>query len=260
MAKPPTNLKNPDAQAAAAAQARACLGRPLYEAVRQTIVERIRSGAYILDKPLPSVLSLAAELGVSGITVRRALADLQNAGMLRSVPGLGTFVNSTRRFVRHLNRVRDQHYGAFEEAQHLGKMATTRTLSVELRVPEDPAFGQFGVNGGAYVCVNKLILIDDEPMALEHTFARLPVEQDILEDLKRELLYRMLRRRKLKLAQNRLYFDAAPATPDLSQALGVPVGYPTIRHFYNPVIRSGAPFICGVSISPFDRMAFAVDF
>ena len=234
-------------------------GRPLYEVVRQTIVDRIRSGAYDADKPLPSVVGLTAELGVSGITIRRALADLQNAGILRSVPGLGTYVNTTRKFVRHLNRVRDPHYGAFEEALHIGKTAKAHTLSVELRAPEDPAFGQFGVPDGTYVCVNKLILIDDEPMALEHTFARMPVEQDILEDLKQELLYRMLRRRRLKLAQNRLYFDAAPATPDLSKALGVPVGYPTTRHFYNPVIKSGALFICGVSIAPFDRMAFAVD-
>ena len=239
--------------------ARLHAGKPLYEVVRQTIVDRIRSGAYDADKPLPSVVGLSAELGVSGITIRRALADLQNAGMLRSVPGLGTFVNTARKFVRHLNRVRDPHYGAFEEALHIGKTAKAHTLSVELRAPEDPAFGQFGAPEGTYVCVNKLILIDDEPMALEHTFALMPAAQDILEDLKSELLYRMLRRRKMTLAQNRLYFDAAPATPDLSKALGVPAGYPTARHFYNPVLRSGALFICGVSIAPFDRMAFAVD-
>jgi hypothetical protein len=41
--------------------------------------------------------------------------------------------------------------------------------------------------------------------------------------------------------------------------LGVPVGYPTIRHFYNPVLQSEALFICGVSISPFDRLAYAVE-
>jgi DNA-binding GntR family transcriptional regulator len=234
-------------------------GRPLYEIVRQTITERIKSGVYTEDVALPSVVSLAAELGVSGITIRRALADLQNAGLLRAVPSLGTFVNTTRRFVRHLNRVRDPHYGAFEEALHIGKAATIKTLSVELRNPQDPVFSRFDVADSPHICVNKIVFIDDEPTALEHTFIKMPVEQDLIEELREHLLYRVLRRRKLRLAQNRLYFDAAPASPDLSEALGVPVGYPTIRHFYNPVIRSGAFSICGVSISPFDRLGYAVD-
>ncbi|HTW70207.1 MAG TPA: GntR family transcriptional regulator [Acetobacteraceae bacterium] len=235
-------------------------GRPLYEVVRTTIEDRVANGTYTPDKPLPSVTALAAELGVSGITIRRALADLQNAGLLRSIPSLGTFVNATRRFVRHLNRVRDPHYGAFEEALHIGKTATAKTLSVELRDPQDPAFGRFmSDEGGSYICINKIICIDEEPMALEHTFVRMPVEQSFITELKDDLLYRVLRRRKLKLAQNRLYFESAPASPDLSEALGVPLGYPTIRHFYNPVLQSGALFICGVSISPFDRIAYAVD-
>jgi DNA-binding GntR family transcriptional regulator len=234
--------------------------RPLYEIVRTTIEERVADGTYTPDKPLPSVTSLATELGVSGITIRRSIADLQNAGLLRSISGFGTFVNTTRRFVRHLNRVRDPHYGAFEEALHIGKAATMKTLSVELRDPQDPAFGRF-ISGSpaSYICVNKVIFIDDEPMALEHTFVRMPVEQDFVAELKDDLLYRVLRRRKLKLSQNRLYFDSAPASPDLSHALGVPLSYPTIRHFYNPVLRSAALFICGVSISPFDHIGYAVD-
>ncbi len=234
-------------------------GRPLYEIARATIEERIKAGVYKPDEPLPSVLALASELRVSGITVRRALTDLQNAGLLRTVPGLGTFVNSTRRFVRHLNRVRDQHYGAFEEALHIGKTATTKTLSVELRDPQDPAFAQFNVANAKHLCINRLIMIDGEAMALEHTFVTMPIDQDFIDDLSNDLMYRVLRKRNLKLSDNHLYFDAAPASPQLSALLGVSVGYPTIRHFYNPVVKSGDFSIYGVSISPFDRLAYKLD-
>ena len=234
-------------------------GRPLYEVTREIIEDRVASGKYKPDEPLPSVLALADELGVSGITVRRALADLQNSGLLRTIPGLGAFVNTTRRFVRHLNRVRDPHYGAFEEALHIGKTATTRTLSVELRNPQDPVFGAFQVADARHVCINKLILIDGEPMALEHTFVTMPIDQDFIDELTNDLMYRALRKKGMKLSRNQLYFDAAPASPELSTVLGVPVGYPTIRHFYNPVVKSGGFSIYGVSISPFDRLAYAVD-
>lgn len=235
-------------------------GKPLYEIVRATIETRIAEGVFNPDQPLPSMLNLAAELGVSGITVRRALTDLQNAGLLRTVPGLGTFVNTTRRFVRHLNRVPDPHYGAFEEALHIGKTATVKTLSVEIQSPKDPVFATFAPAEGKHVCVNKLVLIDGEAIALEHTFVAFPYDEELVDELRNDLLTRVLRRRGYPLEQNRLYFDAAPASPEMSATLNVPAGYPTIRLFYNPVITGqAAPRIYGVSISPFDRLAYSVD-
>jgi GntR family transcriptional regulator len=41
---------------------------------------------------LPSQMELAQRLGVSPMTVQRALAILKDEGLVRSVPGLGTFV------------------------------------------------------------------------------------------------------------------------------------------------------------------------
>jgi DNA-binding GntR family transcriptional regulator len=232
----------------------------LYEMVRQTITDRVNKGIYKPDVALPSVQGFVAELGVSAITIRRALTDLQNAGLLRAVPGLGTFVNSSRRFVRHLNRVRDPLYGAFEEAAHIGRTATVQPLSVEFASPQDPVFSYFEISSGKHVCINKMVLIDGEAMALEHTFVTMPFDQDLVDELTKDLMYRVLRRRKFKLSKNRVYFDAAPASPEVAAHLGVPDGYPTIRHFYNPVIKgSRGLMIYGVSISPFDRLAYAAD-
>lgn len=231
----------------------------LYEMVRQTITERINKGTYKPDVALPSVQGFAAELGVSAITIRRALTDLQNAGLLRAVPGLGTFVNASRKFVRHLNRVRDPLYGAFEEAEHIGKTATVQTLSVEFANPEDPVFGYFDVSTGRHVCINKLLLIGGEAMALEHTFVTMPFDQELVDDLAKDLMSRVLRRRKIKITKSRVYFDAAPAPPDVAAHLGVPHGYPTIRHFYNPILKGNRGMIYGYSISPFDRLAYAAD-
>jgi DNA-binding GntR family transcriptional regulator len=241
-------------------QSRRSGNKLLYEMVRQTIKDRIAKGIYKPEEALPSVQGFAAELGVSAITIRRALTDLQNAGMLRAVPGLGTYVNNTRRFVRHLNRVRDPHYGAFEEALHVGKTATVQPISVELTNPNDPAFSYFEVSSGKHICINKLILIDGEPMALEHTYITMPFDQALVDELSNDLMNRVLRRHKFKLSRNRLYFDAAPASAETASVFGIPAGYPTVRHFYNPVIKGNRGFkIYGVSISPFDRLAYTVD-
>jgi GntR family transcriptional regulator len=69
---------------------------PLYSQVRERLRERIADGTYAPQARLPSESEIGALLGVSRITVRQALGDLQNEGVIVKVPGKGTFVAETR--------------------------------------------------------------------------------------------------------------------------------------------------------------------
>ena len=61
-----------------------------YRRAADTLRERIASGE--LGPQLPSHMKLAGLLGVSPMTVQRALGVLKDEGLITSVPGLGTFV------------------------------------------------------------------------------------------------------------------------------------------------------------------------
>jgi GntR family transcriptional regulator len=67
--------------------------RPLYTQVRDTLFERIRSGALKPGEELGSEFALAAELGVSQGTVRKALEVLRGEKLLVRMQGRGTFVS-----------------------------------------------------------------------------------------------------------------------------------------------------------------------
>jgi GntR family transcriptional regulator len=67
-------------------------GGPRYEAVRETIADRIVTGAWRPGQRLPSERRLAETLGVSRVTVRRALTALVDEGVLEVAPGRGWFV------------------------------------------------------------------------------------------------------------------------------------------------------------------------
>lgn len=67
-----TDLLDPDPAA----------GRPLYARVRQSLREAIQSGRLPSGAPLPSEKELEAEHGVSRITVRRALDELEREGLI----------------------------------------------------------------------------------------------------------------------------------------------------------------------------------
>lgn len=65
---------------------------PLYEKVKTYVINRISSGEWSTDHRLPSENDLVASLGISRMTVNRALRELTSAGYLVRIQGVGTFV------------------------------------------------------------------------------------------------------------------------------------------------------------------------
>jgi GntR family transcriptional regulator len=68
--------------------------RPLYLQVRENLTKRIADGSWRSGEIVPSEMQIAAELGVSQGTVRKALDDMTVANLLVRKQGKGTFVAS----------------------------------------------------------------------------------------------------------------------------------------------------------------------
>jgi GntR family transcriptional regulator len=69
---------------------------PKYSQLRKTIIERIERGDFKEDEMIPSERELMDVYQVSRITVRRAIEEMCNAGVLYKVHGKGTFVKGER--------------------------------------------------------------------------------------------------------------------------------------------------------------------
>jgi GntR family transcriptional regulator len=70
---------------------------PLFAQVRDALRTDILSGVLAPDARLPSESELIERFGVSRITVRQALAELQASGLVRTVNGKGSFVTQPGR-------------------------------------------------------------------------------------------------------------------------------------------------------------------
>ena len=66
--------------------------RPLYAQVRDRLIRRLVDGVWTPGEPLPSEMQLAAELGVSQGTVRKALDAMAAENLVVRRQGRGTFV------------------------------------------------------------------------------------------------------------------------------------------------------------------------
>lgn len=69
---------------------------PLYEKVKDYILTNIGAGRWSKDNKLPSENELVASLGISRMTINRALRELTSAGLLIRIQGVGTFVAPPR--------------------------------------------------------------------------------------------------------------------------------------------------------------------
>lgn len=64
---------------------------PLYHQMYLVLRQRIREGAYPAGEPLPGEHQLAQQFGVSRVTVRRTLDELEVEGLVERRRGVGTF-------------------------------------------------------------------------------------------------------------------------------------------------------------------------
>jgi GntR family transcriptional regulator len=65
---------------------------PRYRQIAGIIRERIERGEIQPQRPVPSEVQIEQEFGVARATARKAIAVLRDAGLVVTVPGLGTFV------------------------------------------------------------------------------------------------------------------------------------------------------------------------
>ena len=84
---------------------------PIYAQITDQIREQILTGAIPEGTVLPSIRSLAREIGVSVITTTRAYGDLEKEGFIAAVQGKGTVVLS-----RDNDLLREQYLKRVEES------------------------------------------------------------------------------------------------------------------------------------------------
>lgn len=68
----------------------------VYVLVANDIQRRIEAGELVDGQRLPGEIDLAREYGVARMTVRRAARELTDRGLVRVVPGKGTFITAPK--------------------------------------------------------------------------------------------------------------------------------------------------------------------
>lgn len=223
----------------------------LHEKIRNEIMRRILRDEYKVGYLIPSAVALAGEFGVSAITVRRALRDLQPTGAIRTIPGLGTFVPERRRFVREL----DFSLASVTEAREIGLKTLVQLASVTRERIRTPMLREFDAPSSAMVCIRQIVSIDGTPTIFGTSYLPLALNDNAVDDCRHKFVADALRDRGIRFRDTRLLIVAAPASQEAQQAFGIPNGYPTLRRLYQLTTADRSFSVFGIAESPFDRLA-----
>ena len=131
---------------------------PLHVQISEMLIRDIQAGRLTDGERLPPERAMAERLGISVGTLRRALADLTDKGMLERVQGSGNYVRA---------RADAKSVYAFFRVELLegGGLPTAELLSVD-RVVKDPALPDFGRSDEGFR-IRRLRRLNGRPAVLE---------------------------------------------------------------------------------------------
>lgn len=212
---------------------------PLYQAVRDRLLKRIGSGELKVGDHLEPEIELADTYGVSRATMRSAISDLVQSGLLVRRPGVGTLIVRSSPRVRStgLFELMSGFAEATEGAQVLildsGNQKPTAAVSEAMELPRTAKM----------LRIYALCKAADVPVAVCETW--LPEDLGISPAEPRVApLYDLLEQTYGKrISHGQDTVTAVSATGDTAGLLGVPEGSPLISIERVAYDGNGAPLL-----------------
>ena len=139
---------------------------PLYEQIKAILRSRVLDGTYKPHEQLPSESEMMTAFNVSRITVRQALNDLQNEGLVFRIHGKGTFVSKPKAF-QDLGRLQ----GFGEAMRKMGYETFARVVSMRTVVPSAQVQERLHLSKRAKVTeLQRIRFLNREPISLDVTY------------------------------------------------------------------------------------------
>ena len=209
---------------------------PLYHQLAGQLTAAIADGTLSPGDAFENEVALAARLGLSRPTVRRAIAELVGQGLLVRRRGIGTTV------ANQMVHRRAELTSLFDDLARQGRAPSTQVLSLQTGVTNERAAVALGLDPSTpLVALVRLRYAGDAPLAvmrnwLPSAFADLTAEQ-----MQNDGLYAVLRQRGVRPAVARQSFGARNATAQERRLLKLTRAEPLLTMTRRAFDGNGAP-------------------
>jgi GntR family transcriptional regulator len=212
---------------------------PLYGKVEEVLASEIARGELQPGDRLPSEDELSLRFAVSKITIRRAVQNLIQRGVVEIRRGLGTFVLAPK-ISQELTKVT----GFVEDMAVHGRRASARVVSQHIVAANQTVAQHLGVSVGTRVMrIERVRLADTVPLSFDETYLPLEIGQKIIRNnLRVRPIFTLLEEKYgIPLTEAEYKLEAGAASAHIAEALGVPAGSPIFRIERTSYTDNGKP-------------------
>jgi GntR family transcriptional regulator len=200
--------------------------KPLYSRIQEYIAELILSGKLAPETKIQSEREFSEDLGVSRMTVRRALTELVNEGLLERRHGSGTYVSKPKityessELVNYVHAMQQRNIAIASQLLEFSEIVASRRLSELLNIEI----------GNPIYRVSILRLANRVPSIVERIFfpcVRFPELEEW--DLEKSSIYELLTTvYEIQIGRISQTVEAVSATDTTAQQLRVEENFPLL--------------------------------
>lgn len=226
---------------------------PLYHQLAEQLTAAVENGTLQPGDPFENELALADRLDLSRPTVRRAIAELVDRGLLVRRRGIGTTVAS-----QVIHR-RDELTSLFDDMARRGQKPSTQVLAFDTAASNAVAAEALGAPGDTpLLYVERLRMAGETPTALMHNWLPPRYADLTAADLEGASLYALLRARGARPVIAHQTIGARRPTAQERKLLGLSAGDPLLTMKRRAYDATGAAVEYGDHCYRYDQYAFDV--
>ncbi|MGZ6016209.1 MAG: phosphonate metabolism transcriptional regulator PhnF [Phenylobacterium sp.] len=222
-------------------------GMSLWREISLNLERRILARELTPGDKLPTEDQLSRQFMVNRHTVRRALSDLQDKGIVESTQGRGSYVRRRTTPMRLQRRPRFTEY-----VRERGRTPRTETLKLLVKTADSKVAGQLGLRVGHQVIyLERRRFIDDEPTGLsQHHFShdRFPTFIEMYRS-RGTITQTLIDSGVPDYTRRRTSISARLPTVQEAEQLHIPRHVPLLVHRYLNIDGLGRPLEYGISRS-----------
>ena len=231
---------------------------PLHLKISQQIQQQIVNGDYPPGAKLPSERELIAIHQASRITIRRAIANLVQQGLVATYQGKGAFVTQQKKVTYTISNPLTF---LEQDSQSKGVELSLKNLAFELVTPPEKVQTKLNLpanNPKAYL-QKKLLLTNNVVGGIDITYVLSDIGLRLAAELKTSMTLSVLERHGYQIERLAAVIECTNANLELSKYLDVPLGHPLLVYRHTAYVDDNRAILHGETISRGDRFCYAVE-
>lgn len=230
---------------------------PLHLIISEKLHQQIANGKFGPGEQLPSEHQLISEHAVSRITVRRAIANLINQGLVISRRGKGVFVKEQRKVTYLLSSPL-----VFFDADMARQGVSSSIQNLVFESISAPSTVQqilkLSTDRPEVYLQKKLLLLDERPVAIDITYILPELGQAFADELQCQMTFPILKKNGVAIERIEATLECTRASHETSIYLNVPLGEPLLVYCYTAYTGQDQPVVYGEALSRGDRLCYSV--